>query len=164
MDTGLTREESQTLLQLLNLGPESYGNWGLMRKAFLSKCKELHPDKGGDPEKAKLLISLYKKLEANVTTLNPEESFSTSEVGETNFFMYLKDWRECNMGYKECYCLFCLTRHKHRHRDHKDKPLFWGSCYCFKCFCLWFGMEWSYKSFLDWKEIVGQLPYNHLNL
>lgn len=164
MDTGLTREESKKLLELLQLGPENYGNWGVMRKAFLQRMKELHPDKGGNPEQAKTLISLYKKLEANITTLNPEDTFSTSEVGATSCFIYLKDWLDCNMGYKECYCLFCITRHKHKHRDHKDRPLFWGTCHCFKCFCLWFGLDWSYTTFLIWKETVGQLPYKSLNL
>uniref|UniRef100_A0AAU7E2W4 Small T antigen n=1 Tax=Rousettus bat polyomavirus TaxID=3141932 RepID=A0AAU7E2W4_9POLY len=133
-----------------------------MRKAFLARCKELHPDKGGDPEKAKDLIRLYKKLEQSVSTLNPEESFSTSEVGATNFFIYIKDWRECNLGHKECYCLFCLTRHKHK--NHKENPLCWGRCYCFLCFCNWFGLEWTWNTFLLWKQVVGDLPYNHLNL
>ncbi|BAX01893.1 large T antigen [Rousettus aegyptiacus polyomavirus 1] len=114
MDTGLTREESQTLLQLLNLGPESYGNWGLMRKAFLSKCKELHPDKGGDPEKAKLLISLYKKLEANVTTLNPEESFSTSEPPRYGTPEWDQWWADFND-------LFC---HEHFPSDEEEPPSF----------------------------------------
>ncbi|BAQ55552.1 large T antigen [Bat polyomavirus 6a] len=63
MDHALTREESVRLMQLLKLPMEQYGNFSLMRKAFLRECKNLHPDKGGNPELAKELITLYRKLE-----------------------------------------------------------------------------------------------------
>ncbi|BBG61997.1 small T antigen [Myotis horsfieldii polyomavirus 3] len=53
MDHTLSREESIKLMQLLNLPLEQYGNFPLMRKAFLKRCKVMHPDKGGEPEAAK---------------------------------------------------------------------------------------------------------------
>ncbi|BAQ55577.1 small t antigen [Bat polyomavirus 6b] len=162
MDTGLSREESQRLLELLQLDPEHYGNWQLMRKSFLRMCKIMHPDKGGNPEAAKELITLYKKLENNISSLNPEECFTTSQVEKSNFFLYIKDWKECNMGLKPCVCIFCLTRKNHKER--KNKNLIWGKCYCFACYCTWFGLEWCWFTWLTWRNIIAETPYHALNL
>ncbi|AWD33773.1 83T protein [Panthera leo polyomavirus 1] len=81
MDHILTREESKRLMELLNLPMTEYGNFPLMRRAFLKACKILHPDKGGNAEQAQELISLYRKLEESLPSLNPQESFTTDQYG-----------------------------------------------------------------------------------
>lgn len=66
MDKVLNREESLQLMDLLGLERSAWGNIPLMRKAYLKKCKEFHPDKGGDEEKMKKMNTLYKKMEDGV--------------------------------------------------------------------------------------------------
>ncbi|AGA82593.1 large T antigen [Betapolyomavirus mafricanus] len=78
MDKALTREESQQLMELLGLPMVQYGNLPAMRKAFLQKCKILHPDKGGNEEQMKTLMSLYKKLEDHLKDVQDEEFWAHS--------------------------------------------------------------------------------------
>ncbi|QKY77211.1 small T antigen [Rhinolophus hipposideros polyomavirus 1] len=164
MDHTLTREESMRLMELLSLPMEQYGNFPLMRKAFLQKCKILHPDKGGNQELAKELISLYKRLEEMLPTLNPEDSFSTSQVYDTDLFIYLSDWEKCSTNTNQgCKCLFCLLRESHTKRR-TLWPKVWGDCFCFNCYTTWFGLEKSWMVFLSWKEIIGKTPYRVLNI
>lgn len=170
MDTGLTREESQELLELLGLDKVHYGNWTLMRKSFLRKCKELHPDKGGDPERASRLITLYKKLEEKITVLNPdsEHSYSTaqvSEVGLGDFFLYVKDLDSClQEADPTCRCLLCTLRRNHRKRKGEGPPSIWGTCYCYDCYKTWFGQQHSYMMWITWRNIIASLPYKCLNV
>lgn len=70
MDKVLNREESLQLMDLLGLERSAWGNIPLMRKAYLKKCKEFHPDKGGDEEKMKKMNTLYKKMEDGVKYAN----------------------------------------------------------------------------------------------
>ncbi|BAX01889.1 small T antigen [Rhinolophus hildebrandtii polyomavirus 1] len=165
MDHTLTRAESLRLMELLSLPMEQYGNFPLMRKAFLQKCKILHPDKGGNQELAKELISLYKRLEELLPTLNPEEGFSTTQVYESSdIFIYLSDWSTCRYGKNgDCRCLFCLLQRNHKRRK-TPWPKVWGDCFCFKCYTTWFGLHRSWMVFLSWKEIIGKTPYRVLNI
>ncbi|BAX01887.1 large T antigen [Rhinolophus hildebrandtii polyomavirus 1] len=103
MDHTLTRAESLRLMELLSLPMEQYGNFPLMRKAFLQKCKILHPDKGGNQELAKELISLYKRLEELLPTLNPEEGFSTTQIPQYGTPEWDEWWNQFNQGFD----LFC---------------------------------------------------------
>ncbi|BAZ96574.1 large T antigen [Rhinolophus blasii polyomavirus 1] len=103
MDHTLSREESLRLMELLSLPMEQYGNFPLMRKAFLQKCKILHPDKGGNQELAKELISLYKRLEEMLPTLNPEETFSTTQIPKYGTPEWDDWWNQFNEGFN----LFC---------------------------------------------------------
>ncbi|ABN09926.1 large T antigen [KI polyomavirus Stockholm 350] len=76
MDKTLSREEAKQLMQLLCLDMSCWGNLPLMRRQYLVKCKEYHPDKGGNEESMKLLNSLYLKLQDSVSSvhdLNEEE-------------------------------------------------------------------------------------------
>ncbi|API65509.1 large T antigen [Betapolyomavirus lepweddellii] len=66
MDRALSRKESKELMTLLGLPMSFYGHLPVMRKAFIKKSKEYHPDKGGDEDKCKRLTCLYRKLEDNV--------------------------------------------------------------------------------------------------
>nr|AJP06397.1 large T antigen [WU Polyomavirus] len=85
MDKTLSRNEAKELMQLLGLDMTCWGNLPLMRTKYLSKCKEFHPDKGGNEEKMKKLNSLYLKLQECVSTvhqLNEEEDevWSSSQI------------------------------------------------------------------------------------
>ncbi|AOW44160.1 small T antigen [Polyomavirus sp.] len=163
MDHALTREESVKLMQLLKLPMEQYGNFPLMRRAFLEQCKVLHPDKGGNAELAKELISLYRKLEAVIPPLNPNDSFTTEQVGVSDSFVfYLRDWSSCLKGTEVCICLFCLLRDSHRRRG--SKPKCWGSCFCFECYIAWFGLEYTYFIAQSWQAIIAKLPFSTLNI
>ncbi|BAQ55553.1 small t antigen [Bat polyomavirus 6a] len=162
MDHALTREESVRLMQLLKLPMEQYGNFSLMRKAFLRECKNLHPDKGGNPELAKELITLYRKLEEQVSSLNVDEEVPTSQQVCDDFFLYLKDWEQCHRRQKPCVCLFCLLRDNHETKSRQPKC--WGSCYCFQCFVVWFGIEYCWMSWLSWRAIIAELPFSTLNI
>ncbi|ADC34413.1 large T [California sea lion polyomavirus 1] len=66
MDRALNRKESRELMNLLGLPMSYYGHLPIMRKAFIQKSKEYHPDKGGDEDKCKKLTCLYRKLEDNI--------------------------------------------------------------------------------------------------
>ncbi|AFU25615.3 large T antigen [Betapolyomavirus calbifrons] len=102
MDHTLTRDESKLLMELLNLPMEQYGNFPLMRKAFLQKCKILHPDKGGDQETAKMLISLYKRLEAEVQSLNTDDCFTTDQPTYGT-----EEWDQWWQHFNKDFDLFC---------------------------------------------------------
>ncbi|BBG62158.1 small T antigen [Rousettus leschenaultii polyomavirus 2] len=164
MDHVLSREESRRLMALLNLPMDQFGNFTLMRQAFLSQIKCTHPDKGGNPELAKELISLYKKAESQVSSLETEESFSTEQVYESGtFFLYLKDWTACNRG-EPCACLFCMLRENHYKRKKNREKNVWGTCYCFTCYITWFGLEHTWMVWLSWRNIIANTPYRCLNL
>nr|AWD33780.1 713T protein [Panthera leo polyomavirus 1] len=124
MDHILTREESKRLMELLNLPMTEYGNFPLMRRAFLKACKILHPDKGGNAEQAQELISLYRKLEESLPSLNPQESFTTDQVSVSSDTMgfYLKDWKACIKGNPLCMCLFCLLKESHSRKNKNRRP------------------------------------------
>ncbi|AOW44159.1 large T antigen [Polyomavirus sp.] len=103
MDHALTREESVKLMQLLKLPMEQYGNFPLMRRAFLEQCKVLHPDKGGNAELAKELISLYRKLEAVIPPLNPNDSFTTEQIPPYGTPEWEQWWQNFNKDF-DIYC------------------------------------------------------------
>ncbi|BBG62122.1 large T antigen [Rhinolophus thomasi polyomavirus 1] len=118
MDHTLTREESIKLMQLLNLPLEQYGNFPLMRKAFLKRCKIMHPDKGGDVEAAKELISLYKKLEECLPPLHTEEGFSTSQIPTYGTPEWEAWWKEFNAEFD----LFCHETYRSEEEDEEGPP------------------------------------------
>lgn len=163
MDHILTREESKLLMELLGLPMDQYGNFPLMRKAFLQKCKVMHPDKGGDVEAAKLLISLYKKLEAEVQCLNTDESYSTDQVRDLSNLVYLKDWLICCVGSFRCSCIHCLLIKNHK-QELSARPKLWGLCLCFNCYVEWFGLIHTYEVFQSWQAIIAVTPFRNLNI
>ncbi|AFU25619.1 small T antigen [Saimiri sciureus polyomavirus 1] len=163
MDHTLTREESKLLMELLGLPMEQYGNFPLMRKAFLQKCKIMHPDKGGDEQAAKMLISLYKKLESEVKSLNTDDGFSTEEVCKISKLTYMKDWLTCCFGSFSCKCLFCLLLKNHK-QELTKKPKVWGDCLCFKCYTLWFGLQYTVDIYQSWQALIGVTLFKNLNI
>ncbi|BBG62086.1 small T antigen [Rhinolophus ferrumequinum polyomavirus 3] len=165
MDHTLSREESKKLMELLKLPLEQYGNFPLMRKAFLQRCKVMHPDKGGDPEAAKELISLYKRLEECLPPLHTEETFSTSQVCSSDNFKLFGDWQSCMLQKIPCPCIFCLLRSHHNQKQKANrKPNCWGECLCYQCYITWFGLLDSYFILKSWMEIMGNIPFSALRV
>lgn len=171
MDKALTREESQALMGLLGLDMIEYGNMPVMRKAFLSKCKLYHPDKGGDGEDMKKLIYLYRKLESKVEHAEDEFTAWTSEevcAGIGVDPIYIKDWHLCiiNASGHHCPCLMCRLRRNHQQNKGNVlwPPNVWMRCYCFTCFTTWFGLPQNPCTAYLWTNIIGETPLKDLNL
>ncbi|ALN69895.1 LTAg [Betapolyomavirus secumuris] len=103
MDHQLTREESQRLMHLLKLPMEQYGNFPLMRKAFLRACKIVHPDKGGSDELSQELISLYRRLEESLPCLSTQDFIETDKIPPYGTPEWDEWWKEFNKDFD----LFC---------------------------------------------------------
>nr|ALJ83713.1 large T antigen [Bank vole polyomavirus] len=105
MDRTLSRSEAKELMQLLDLDMCCWGNLPLMRKAYLNKCKEHHPDKGGNEELMKRLNSLYLQLEESVKRmqcLNEEDSmWSTTQVPTHGTQEWEEWWENFNRAWEE---------------------------------------------------------------
>ncbi|AVO64599.1 small T antigen [Porcine polyomavirus] len=146
MDQTLSREESKELMQLLDLDMCVWGNLPLMRRRYLIKCKEYHPDKGGDENLMKRLNELYKKLESTLETVyynsqGEEWTWSNNQVlgycgegdcgctihlnayllgeiyGDMFPSMLIKDWDKCIGKWDRwCSCVLCVLRGRHKAR------------------------------------------------
>ncbi|AGA82598.1 large T antigen [Betapolyomavirus ptedavyi] len=105
MDKALNREESQELMQLLGLHMTLYGQLPMMRKAYLNKCKEYHPDKGGDEQKMKRMNELYKKLEDALSAASKEEtvwnSWASGECPTYGTTEWEAWWQQFNASWDE---------------------------------------------------------------
>nr|AJG44395.1 large T antigen [Meles meles polyomavirus 1] len=113
MDGALSREESIKLMQLLGLPMQMYGHIPVMRKAFLQKSKEYHPDKGGDEETFKTLCGLYRKLENSLRSQtdfekaweeNAEGSWSTSDIPPYGTDDWERWWESFNQSWDDLRC------------------------------------------------------------
>nr|BEP33026.1 small T antigen [KI polyomavirus Stockholm 350] len=178
MDKTLSREEAKQLMQLLCLDMSCWGNLPLMRRQYLVKCKEYHPDKGGNEESMKLLNSLYLKLQDSVSSvhdLNEEEDniWQSSQVyckdlccnkfrlvnaiyGEYYEAYIMKQWDVCIHGYNhECQCIHCILSkyHKEKYKIYRKPPV-WIECYCYKCYRECFFFPISMQTFFFWKVII----------
>lgn len=187
MDRTLNREEAKELMKLLGLDMSCWGNVPMMRRHYLIKCKQYHPDKGGNEELMKRLNALYLKLEDAVCTIqkaNEEEenSWSSSQVlchgpccdyqlmahrivgalfGEVFTNMVMKDWDQCVLsgGDKLCDCFHCILALKHYIKSKGfRKPQVWVECYCYLCYRRWFGLPLTWESFFWWKKILYWTP------
>ncbi|AKC98335.1 small t antigen [Sheep polyomavirus 1] len=170
MDRALNREEARELMKLLELDMSLYGNLPVMRRAFLAKCKELHPDKGGDGNQMKRLNVLYRTMEANIKESQEEEfwnySWSPQEVGEVDA-IYIKDWTLCShYRVASCPCLMCQLHRSHlRNKGNVCwRPNVWLRCYCYDCFLTWFGLPREYSTAQLWVSILADTPFRNLNL
>lgn len=149
-----------------------YGNLPLMRKAFLQKCKAYHPDKGGDEENMKKLNTLYRTMEANIKEVQDAEfwrySWTPEEVGdEPPDTLYIREWVLCSTNrVANCCCLMCRLARSHQQSKGNVcwRPNVWLRCYCFACFCEWFGLPTDYETAKVWCEVIGQTPMKNLNL
>lgn len=176
MDRTLRRDEAKELMELLGLHMSCWGNMPLLRKAFLEKAKEFHPDKGGDEAKMKRLNALYRKLEEKVFVVHEEarseawESHKVSTCGgpccdPKAFVGYvfgdqfeqcsLYSWECVQMPKLNCKCIHCYLERLHKIRYKRSKvPVVWLRCYCFSCYCKWFGKDKDPMSLFFWKIIL----------
>ncbi|AWB14601.1 small T antigen [Mus musculus polyomavirus 3] len=173
-------------MELLGLHMACWGNVPLMRKAFLEKAKEYHPDKGGDENKMKRLNTLYRKLEEKVHVVQEEaeaEAWDSTKVhscdgpccdprslvgyvfGEALEDCLLKQW-ECVVQPKTfCKCIHCYLERLHAFRYKISKiPVVWLRCYCFTCYCKWFGKPKDPLSLHYWKIVLMNSQMGHVGL
>ncbi|AJG44389.1 small T antigen [Meles meles polyomavirus 1] len=177
MDGALSREESIKLMQLLGLPMQMYGHIPVMRKAFLQKSKEYHPDKGGDEETFKTLCGLYRKLENSLRSQtdfekaweeNAEGSWSTSDVSKLgNSVEFYRSFDLCQRNVNpKCRCLMCRLKRKHIWRLKEFRsPNSWGMCYCYSCYCQWFGFEEkNFSSVTVWISTMAEMTWGEINV
>nr|QBA83675.1 MAG: large T antigen [Porcine polyomavirus] len=109
MDQTLSREESKELMKLLDLDMCVWGNLPLMRRRYLIKCKEYHPDKGGDENLMKRLNELYKKLESTLETVyynsqGEEWTWSNNQVPTYGTADWDRWWEQFNKDWDDLMC------------------------------------------------------------
>ncbi|QIJ55569.1 small T antigen [Lepus polyomavirus 1] len=166
--SALNREEQKELMGLLGLDCSCWGALPVMRRAYLRKCLEYHPDKGGDEAKMKRMSELYRRVTEGLREVGPEQdwTWSTQEVSErVESSAYMERWGFCNkdLQHHTCNCLMCTLRKCHNIRK-KHKRLVWLVCYCYECFRMWFGMDNVKDTYLAWKEIIAATPYCNLQI
>nr|AKE33249.1 small T antigen [Human polyomavirus 6] len=183
MDRLLAREEVKELMNLIGLSMACWGNLPLMQQKIRLACKKYHPDKGGDPEKMQRLNVLKEKLNATLRdqmSSSPTWCFSSEvsddwgiplTVGEFlgPEFHKKKVWDFClcvQQGISSCKCLHCLLKKEHKKQVEINlgKPTIWGKCWCYKCYCLWFGLPVEADSFMWWTHIIYQSPLDWLGI
>ncbi|AJA41151.1 large T antigen [Tadarida brasiliensis polyomavirus 1] len=76
MDSLLEKHEREKLLQLLNLSPNCFSNFPIMKQAYKKASKRLHPDKGGNNEQMMLLNSLWHRYQEGLIDLRSSQGFS----------------------------------------------------------------------------------------
>ncbi|ADC34412.1 small t [California sea lion polyomavirus 1] len=177
MDRALNRKESRELMNLLGLPMSYYGHLPIMRKAFIQKSKEYHPDKGGDEDKCKKLTCLYRKLEDNIQKNKDYEdmwgnagpSWRSNEVSNEEKIgrgqEFWKNFDLCVRGVnRRCPCFMCKLKRRHIWRlQETRKPNCWGKCYCYTCYCLWFGFEEKNPSSgLVWIGMISELTWGDI--
>nr|WCR62213.1 MAG: small T antigen [Polyomaviridae sp.] len=154
----------------------------------MRRCKDLHPDKGGDEAQMKKLNELYRKMEAGLADLHesgPSTSFSEPQVKRRKLFhfresfmngfsshlcergldsWYIRDLFLCGEGrVAACNCLMCTLRRRHRERFGR-RPAVWVECFCFDCFVLWFGSAINEYSAAAWQAIIAETPWGYLHI
>ncbi|AFP94211.1 large T-antigen [bat polyomavirus 3b] len=91
MERMLEKEEKNQLLGLLELEPNCFFNFPIMRQAYKRASKKLHPDKGGDSEKMQLLNALWHKYREGVVELRNTQVFSDA-YGTPSFKSRYAEW------------------------------------------------------------------------
>lgn len=165
----------------------AWGNMPLLRKKYLEKCKEYHPDKGGDETKMKRLNTLYRKLEEKVHIVHEEARFEAWDSNKVHNscngpccdprafvgYVFGDEFEPCSLYSWECVtqpklnckCIHCHLERLHKFRYKKNKvPVVWLRCYCFSCFCRWFGKPKDPMSLFFWKLILLNTRMGHVGL
>ncbi|AFK09342.1 small T antigen [Betapolyomavirus equi] len=186
MERLLSKDEARQLMELLKLDMEKYGDIPTMRKAYLRRCKELHPDKGGDENLMKKLNELYRKLESGLADLSEQPGTSSAEPKVGTFQRghrrqrsmhgydfpmhspfdrwYIRDYDICTRGLSEgCICIMCTLRKKHKERF-GNRFAAWIECYCYDCYLMWFGFTLNECTAARWQSIIAETPVSRLNL
>ncbi|AFP94212.1 small t-antigen [bat polyomavirus 3b] len=178
MERMLEKEEKNQLLGLLELEPNCFFNFPIMRQAYKRASKKLHPDKGGDSEKMQLLNALWHKYREGVVELRNtqvracwlgdllskslEECFTYQVIRE----LLLKSPQCISKGPCTCKCITnqLINQHEGLKRILMRRCVTWGECYCYFCFILWFGVPGTWDTFELWAGIITQLPRKILHL
>ncbi|AGV77096.1 small T antigen [African elephant polyomavirus 1] len=171
MDRALNREDSKSLMGLLGLNMEQYGNVPLMYNRYKKKCLQYHPEKGGNATIMKELNRLWTQFTCSLEKVRRQDeegqSWSRSEVSARphpdNLFGRFPD---CFLGRSpKCSCYLCILALSHSIRKGTVRgPNVWMKCCCFTCFCIWFGLHPDYNACKAWAEVIKRTPIKHLNI
>ncbi|AWD33739.1 small T antigen [Philantomba monticola polyomavirus 1] len=168
MDRLLQKEEKALLIKLLGISPTSFGNIPLMRDAYKRASKKYHPDKGGEGVEMTLLNSLWQRFQEGLLELrNPEVCVAwfsdllditlIDVCGYTKFNNQFLRVPACLMpGQSTCCCITSqlLTQHALAKKSGQRCQV-WGQCFCYYCFCIWYGFKHCNNSIEWWKFTVG---------
>ncbi|AFU25594.1 large T antigen [Alphapolyomavirus septipanos] len=79
MDQTLSQDERKEYMELLKLPPAAWGNIPMMKKAYKTVVKTLHPDKGGDSAKMQRLNELHQKMQSTLLDIRSNCGTSSSQ-------------------------------------------------------------------------------------
>lgn len=177
MDRFLEKEEKNLLLKLLEVNKNAFWNVPLMKGAFRKASKKWHPDKGGNLQTMMLLNSLWQKYQEGVVELRNTEVCAAWlpdfwDITLLGFYgtklkeLIYKTPQCLTKGPTTCNCLCCLlrTQHKVLKLQLKQRCLFWGKCYCYHCFYVWFGLPQNWQTFDLWAQVLSHMPRALLQL
>lgn len=171
----LNRQERITLMSLLELSPEAFGDWGLMSHKYRKAAKRFHPDKGGDPEKMAMLNCYMAKYQAYIgcssdLTDSPVSHFLDLDfytlgewLGERPSLKLCRDplWCPKTCG---CSCCMCLLSRRHKEKTKANPGVMWNQCLCLTCFLRWFGYSRGPRVIEAWKKCVFNYPLHMTGL
>lgn len=75
-----------------------------------------------------------------------------------------KDWDTCSKFDKVmCPCMLCILKRRHTYKSKKfRRPMYWGRCWCFYCFCVWFGVPDNYEAFYWYMALMKDMYYDDI--
>ncbi|AFU25582.1 small T antigen [Alphapolyomavirus quartipanos] len=182
MDQILSRSQRKELISLLDLPPDEYGNYPLMKHQFKKMCLVYHPDKGGDGEKMRKLNSLWQLFNNQLLEMR-DNRFDMQQVRN----MSLDDWddlltlREAVDGFEEkfikvfpccftriaaykCRCIVCMLRQQHLIMKEDKRYVLWGACFCHRCYLDWYGLCGTEQHLIWWKRLIQDTPFISMRL
>ncbi|AGV77095.1 large T antigen [African elephant polyomavirus 1] len=105
MDRALNREDSKSLMGLLGLNMEQYGNVPLMYNRYKKKCLQYHPEKGGNATIMKELNRLWTQFTCSLEKVRRQDeegqSWSRSEVPTYGTPEWEAWWSDFNRDYDD---------------------------------------------------------------
>ncbi|AFU25595.1 small T antigen [Alphapolyomavirus septipanos] len=183
MDQTLSQDERKEYMELLKLPPAAWGNIPMMKKAYKTVVKTLHPDKGGDSAKMQRLNELHQKMQSTLLDIRSNCGTSSSQVafwfwdenfrtlgeflGETFEKKIIFFYPDCvRYNRKFCNCISCLLKKQHSStKKQKKKPcMVWGECFCYYCYLNWFGFVDNYTTFSYWSLLMKNMDLALLRL
>lgn len=183
MDRILSRTDKKRLLELLQIPPEQWGDFGRMQAAYKRQCLLLHPDKGGNPllmQQLNSLWTLFKQEVYNLRMHMGSGGFQVRRLGPEGWHLTVKETfgtsyyhRFCRMPLtclinekrSTCNCLLCMLRKQHGELKAAcgARCLVLGECFCLECFMHWFGTP-TRDVLNQYAEFLGQLPIDWLDI
>ncbi|BBG62002.1 small T antigen, partial [Pipistrellus pipistrellus polyomavirus 1] len=178
MDKFLEKEEKNLLVRLLEVNANSFYNLPIMKSAFRKASKKWHPDKGGNLETMTLLNSLWQKYQEGVVELRNTQVCAAwvTDVWDISCAIFYGPQKFKELVYKtpqclikgstSCKCLCCVlsTQHALLKTELRKQCLFWGECFCLRCFATWFGLPPEWETLDLWAAVMSQMPRALLQL